>query len=75
MTQLTTDRIRKSQSLTADEYKALVKWVNSQPTKVDAAILLGVTRPTLDRILIVKSCSPDSIKKIREVLLVDLGTA
>lgn len=75
MTQLTTDRIRKSESLTADEHRALVKWVNNQPTKVDAAIILDVTRPTLDRILIVKSGSPDSIKKVRAVLPADLGTA
>ncbi len=71
MTAITTDRIRKSESLTAEEYKKLDKWVKTQPTKVDAAIIIGITRPTLDRILIVKSGSPETIEKIKKVL----GTA
>lgn len=68
MTAITTDRIRKSEKLTSEEYRALVKWVGLQPTKVDACIILEVTRPTLDRILAVKSGSPDSIEKIKKVL-------
>lgn len=74
MTAVATDRIRKSERLTTDEFKALVKWVRAQPTKVDAAILLDITRPTLDRILIVRSASLETINKVRKVLR-EIGTA
>jgi hypothetical protein len=74
MAAITTDRIRKSVKLTAEEHRALVKWVNAQPTKVDACIALDLTRPTLDRILAAKSGSPESIEKVLKVLRQDAGT-
>lgn len=73
MTETTTDRIRKSVKLTSEEYRAFVKWVANQPTKIDAAIVIGISRTALDRILIVKSGSNDSVIKIREVLRQDAG--
>lgn len=63
-----TSRIRKSERLTSDEYKALVKLVNAQPTQVDAAEIIGISREVLGRVLIVKSGSPATIGKIRLVL-------
>jgi predicted DNA-binding protein (UPF0251 family) len=71
MTTVPTDRIRRSVKLTADEYRSLVKWVDNQLTKFDAALILGITRPTLDRILHSKKGAHESIEKIRKVL----GTA
>ncbi|MHA4807176.1 hypothetical protein ACX0G9_03675 [Flavitalea flava] len=68
MTAITTDRIRKSVSLNSEEYRDLVKWVKAKPTKIDAAIDLGITRQTLDRILIVKSGSPATMEKIKKAL-------
>lgn len=68
MIEVTKDRVRKSEKLTKEEYAEFVKWVNAQPTKVDAAIVVNVTRPTLDRILICKSGRPDSIQKVRFLL-------
>lgn len=68
MTAITTDRIRKSVKLTADEFRDLSKWVKAQATKIDASLILGITRQALDRILIVKSGSQDSVDKIKKVL-------
>lgn len=71
MSILTTDRTRKSVKLTKEEYAAFSKWVKEQPTKLDAVAALGIARFTLDRILQVKSVSPDTHCKIKKVL----GTA
>lgn len=65
---MTTERVRKSEKFTKEEYSALVKWVNSQLTKIDAGELLGISRQTLDRVLITKSGSPDTVNKIRGVI-------
>lgn len=73
MTAISIERTRKSEKLEIGEWRALVKWVDAQPTKFDAAILLDLSRPTLDRILSVKSGSPESIRKIREILPKDAG--
>jgi hypothetical protein len=75
MTEATTDRARKSVKLTPEQYKAFAKWVSNQPTKVDAAIIIGISRTALDRILIVKSGSQESVDKILKVLAQDAGTA
>ena len=69
-----TARVRKSEKLTGDEYKAFVKWVNAQPTLVDAAEIIGISREVLGRVLIVKSGSPATIGKVRLVLAKDDGT-
>lgn len=69
----TTDRTRKSVKLTPDQYRSFFKWVSAQPTKVDAAIVIGISRTALDRILIVKSGSQESIDKIAKVLRQDAG--
>lgn len=69
-----TARIRKSEKLTVLEYKALVKWVNAQPTQVDAAETIGISREVLGRVLIVKSGSPATIEKVRQALRQDVGT-
>ena len=71
MTSTTTDRNRRSIKLTSDELKELNKFIKRQPTKFDAALIIGITRPTLDRILVFKSCYQDSYDKILKVL----GTA
>lgn len=74
MTTATITRERKSEKLTTDEYKALARWVKDQPTKIDAALVIGISREVLDRVLIVKSGSPVTIEKIRKVLTQDVGT-
>lgn len=68
-----TTRARKSERLTSEEYKALVKWVNAQPTQIDAAETVGISREVLGRVLIVKSGSPVTIERIRKVLAQDVG--
>jgi len=68
MTDTATDRVRKSVQLTTEEYRALVKWVRAQATKIDAALRIGISRQALDNILIKKSGSQESVEKIRKVL-------
>lgn len=70
----TTTRERKSEKLTADEYKAFAKLVKEHPTQVDAAEAIGISREVLGRVLIVKSGSPVTVSKIRLVLAKDAGT-
>lgn len=74
MTTTETPRIRKSEKLTGDEYKAFVKWCNAQPTLVDAAETIGISREVLGRVRIVKSGSPATIEKVRQVLAKEVGT-
>jgi len=69
-----TARERKSEKLSADEYKALTRWVKDQPTQIDAAEIIGISREVLGRVLIVKSGSPVTIGKIRQVLRQDGST-
>lgn len=66
--QTITDRKRRSESMTKEEQKAFQKWVQSFPTKIDAAASLGVSRPTLDGILFRGSGKPETIHAIREKL-------
>lgn len=61
-------RVRKSEKLTAQEKKQLVKWVEEQPTKLDAADTIGIHRTTLDRVLANGSGSPENIAKIRNAI-------
>lgn len=69
------DRKRKSERLSQEDFKALRSWVNAQSTIIDAALIIGISREVLSRVLIVKSGSPKSIGKILKVLRQDNGTA
>lgn len=62
------NRPKKSVQLTKAQFKKLEKWVKEQPTKIDAAELLGTERHTLDRVLIKKSCSPQTLEKITAII-------
>lgn len=73
MEQSTTDRIRKSVRLSPDEFRELRRYVRAQPTKIDAAQNIGITRQALARILNAKSGSQDSYEKILKVLRQDAG--
>lgn len=65
---LTIDRVRKSVKLSPLEFKAFKKYVNGKETKVDASIEIDITRPTLDRVLLSGSGSPETIEKIKAVI-------
>jgi hypothetical protein len=62
------DRPRKSEKMTKEDFEALKKWVDKQPTKVDAAILLGLSRVSLDRILLAGTAKTETIQKIKSVI-------
>ncbi len=61
-------RIRKSVKLTPAEMKAFKKWVKDQPTRLDAKEELGVSYPTLDRILLTGGGHQTTVEKIRKVI-------
>jgi hypothetical protein len=61
-------RKRKSEALAPKEQESFKEYVDSFSTKLDCMEALGITMPTLDRILFKGSGRPDTIKKIREAL-------
>lgn len=62
------ERKRKSLKLEPEEFKSLKKYVQSFPTIIDAAAVIGIHRNTLDIVLIKGKGSPETIGKIREKL-------
>jgi hypothetical protein len=62
------DRKRRSVPLTKEEQRALLKYVQSFPTKIDAAYAIGVSRPTLDLVIIRGSGNSETVEKIREAI-------
>jgi hypothetical protein len=61
-------RKRKSVKMTPEEVKALRKYVKTFDTKLDAFEAIGITKPTLDIVLIRGTGAPKTIAKIREAL-------
>lgn len=59
------DGKRKSEKMSREEHRAFLKYVQSFPTKVDAAFAIGVSRPTLDGLIFKGSGRPDTIGLIR----------
>jgi hypothetical protein len=62
------DRKRRSESLTKEEVKAFNKYLSTFPTKTDAAITIGISRPTLNLVIIRGSGHPETIEAIRRKL-------
>lgn len=60
------DRKRRSVPLTKDERKALLKYIHSFPTKIDAALAIGISRPTLDLVIIRGTGNSDTVGLIRK---------
>ena len=65
---MTKERIRKSEALSTIEHDALRTYIGKQPTKLDAADAIGISRQNLDRIAAIGTCSPATAEKIRGVL-------
>lgn len=59
---------KKSELLTKEEHNALKKLVASYHTVVDASFAIGITRQTLDRVLMIGKGSPENIQIIRKKL-------
>jgi hypothetical protein len=59
-------RKRRSESLTKEEIRAFNKFINSFPTKYDAALAIGISRPTLNLVIIRGSGHPETIAAIRK---------
>lgn len=62
------DRKRRSEKMSKEEHRAFLKYVSQYPTKIDAAIAVGVSRVTLDAVLLKGSGKPETIQIIREKL-------
>ncbi len=61
-------RFAKSKPLGTDQRELLKKWVALQETKIDAAETLGISRPTLDRLLLIGTGRGNIISKVKEFL-------
>lgn len=68
METMTLDRIRRSEKLTAEEMRSLKRYVHSFTTKIDAAAAIGISRPTLDLVIIRGSGNSVTVGLIREKL-------
>lgn len=62
------ERKRRSEKLTKSEHDALLKYIQSFPTKFDASLAIGISRPTLNLVIIRGSGRPDTIAVIKEKL-------
>jgi len=65
----TMTRKRKSEALTEAEHAALKQYRTGFNTEVECAISIGIDRVVLNRVLAIGSGSPDTIKKVRKVLV------
>ncbi len=59
---------RRSEKLSNEEYRTLMKWIGVQETKEIAAEKIGVSRQALHTIILAKSCKPATARKIREAV-------
>lgn len=66
--EISTPRKRKSEPLTKDELKSLQKFVSQFHTVIDASEALGISRQTLDRVLVIGKGSPETVSRIKENL-------
>jgi DNA invertase Pin-like site-specific DNA recombinase len=64
-----TERKRKSEPLTKEEHKALLKLIADYHTLIDAAYAIGIQRQTLERVKFTGSGSPETIEAIRAKLV------
>lgn len=64
------DRKRRSEQMTKEEFSAFKKYVQSFPTKIDAAATIGVSRVTLNGLLFRGTGKPETIRLIREKISV-----
>jgi hypothetical protein len=62
------DRVRRSVKLTPEEVRLLKKYVHQFPAKLDAAESIGISRPTLDLVIIRGTGNSLTIDKIRKIL-------
>lgn len=58
----------RSEEMTIVEYKAFLRYVYAFPHKIDAALALEVSRPTLDAIISTGRGKKETINRIREIL-------
>lgn len=64
----TIDKQRRSVKLTKEEKTELKKFVKAYITREDAALVVGLHRDTLNRILELGRCNSDTLIKIKKTL-------
>lgn len=62
------ERKRRSEKLTKQEQVTLSRYVKTFPTVLDAALVIGISRQVLERVLLIGSGSSETVKCIREKL-------
>lgn len=67
-TDVTTKIKRRSVRLTPDELANLKKLLKQYPSQTEVAEVIGISREVLNRVLLVKSGSSETIEKIRTTL-------
>lgn len=63
-----TAKEKRSDKMKPTERTQLREWVKAQKTNVIAAQTLGVSRSTLDRLCVLGSGKPESLRKIRATI-------
>jgi hypothetical protein len=58
----------RSEEMSVVEYREFLQYVYSFPTKIDAAFVLKISRPTLDAIISTGRGKRETINRIREIL-------
>jgi hypothetical protein len=66
--ELLMERRRRSEKLAPEELRALKKFVASFSAKLDAANAIGISRPTLDLVIIRGTGNSDTVGLIRKKL-------
>ena len=60
---------KKSEALTKDEFKALKKYRSLFGSEEACAVSIGIGRTVLNRILLAGSGHPDTVSKVRTILI------
>ena len=71
----TTVKKRRSVRLSNDEHKSLRSFIKRFDTLTEASEAIGISREVLTRVQILGSSSPDTIEKIRAVIIQDSEAA
>lgn len=60
---------KRSEEMTKEEYRDFLRYAYSFPSKQLAAIALGISRPTLDQVILTGYGKRETLTKIRTALM------
>jgi wyosine [tRNA(Phe)-imidazoG37] synthetase (radical SAM superfamily) len=62
------ERVRRAEVVPVDVIRGLRRLVKKEGTMVDAVVVIGITEPTLRKVLKKKKASTPVVRKIREAV-------